>query len=345
MVNTNANDQEKEIVVLSIGHAHSLAQMCTAKDDFFELQRVAEAVINSANMYGKAAEYHNLAAEYARHDDYYNAFRIVEKGLKQYVNDIDLLANAIRYGSYCQKLDKCEEYRKTLNSRPRGAWNWRAFTFLIDYLKEQAEMAPVKKIMDLLDTALKTAIEYQRVLPLEEKGYMAESEVRILRQRYIRESIDPQAKEKADLEYAAAKDALNRALNNDKMVAVQCALSYADILFEEREYEETVKVCAKALEYSETQPSARIAYFKYLSALSNDALLRKEKAFADKQRVERVLNEFQVVYRIIKEPTYEHNIRTRASLLAAEANIPLPSGFNEASASDLRSLLARLGSN
>ena len=336
-------DQEQKLVVLSIGHAHTLAEECTRQDNYIELYEIAELVLNSANMFGRAAEYHNLSAEYARHDDYFNAFRIVEKGLNQYPNNIDLLADAIHYGSYCGKITECEKYKVEMKARPRGAWNWRAFTFLIDYLQEQAEMAPIEKVMPLLDEALEIAAEYQRMLPLEEKGYIAEYEVRILRQRYIRESTDPNAVKDADAEYCAAKSALKKALNNDDVVAVQCALSYADLVFEERQYEETINVCSRALEYSETQPSARISYFKYLSALSKDALIRKEKAFADLKRVDEVLSEFLVVYKIIQEPTYEKNIKIRASLLAAEANIPLPEGFDGGTGSELRSLLARLG--
>lgn len=338
-------DQEQKIVVLSIGHAHTLAEECTRQDNYSELHEIAELVLNNANMFGRAAEYHNLSAEYARHDDYYNAFRIVEKGLKQYPTSIDLLADAIHYGSYCGKNAECEKYKCEMKARPRGAWNWRAFTFLVNYLQEQAEMAPIDRVMPLLDEALEIATEYQRMLPLEEKGYIAEHEVRILRQRYIRESTDPDAIKDAEEEYSAAKSVLKKALNNDAVVAVQCALSYADLVFEERQYEETIEVCSRALEYSETQPSARIPYFKYLSALSKDALIRKENAFADAKRVDEVLNEFLVVYKIIQEPTYEKNIKTRASLLAAEAQMPLPEGFGGGSGSDLRSLFARLGAN
>lgn len=341
MTMNSSQNPEQRMVVLSVGHAHTLAVKYALTEDYENLQSVAEVVLNNANMFGRAAEYHNLGAEYARQDDYYNAFRVVEKGLQQYPNDIDLLANAIHYGSFCGKIAECEKYKTQLKTRPRGAWNWRAFTFLIDYLKEQAEMAPIEDIMELLDEALAIAEEYQRVLPLEEKGYIAEFEVRKIRQRYIRESQNPDAVRDADEEYQAAKNALKKALDNDAIVAVQCALSYADLVFEERKYEETVDVCAKALGYIETQPSARITYFKYLSALSKDALIRKDRAFADLKRVDEVLSEFLVVYQIIGEPTYESNVKNRASLLAAEANIPLPSGFAEGSDS-VRSILARM---
>lgn len=305
--------KEKTMVVLSIGHAHTLAQVASATQNYIDLQAIAEAVLTSANIFGSAAEYHNLAAEYARTDDYYSAYRIVEKGItQQYRYDIDLLADAIHYGSYCNKYSDCEKYKKELKARPRGAWNWRAFTFLVDYLNEKVGTAEVQDIMPMLDEALEISQEYQRVLRTEEKAYIAECEVRLLRERYIRESQNPDSANLADNEYRLAKEALKKAIfglddgEADKsIVAVQCALKYADMLFEERKYQEVINVCAQALEYVETQPSARVAYFKYISALSKDALVRQDNAFADHKRIEDVLNEFSVAYQVINEPTYE----------------------------------------
>lgn len=339
----------KAIVVLSVGHAHTLAQIATATKNYMDLQAIVDAVLTSANIFGSAAEYHNLAAEYARTDDYYSAYRIVEKGIaQQYKYDIDLLADAIHYGSYCNKYSDCEKYKKILKTRPRGAWNWRAFTFLVDYLNEKVGTAEVEDIMPTLDEALEIAQEYQRVLGTEEKAYIAECEVRLLRERYIRESQNPDSSNLANNEYKLAKEALRKAIfalndgGSDKsFVAVQCALKYADMLFEERKYQEVVNVCAQALEYVETQPSARVAYFKYISALSKDALVRQDNAFADRKRIEAVLNEFSVAYQVIGEPTYEKNIKTRATFLAAEAGIPLPKVFEESSPS-LNGILSKL---
>lgn len=350
-----SGQEEQSVVVLSIGHAHTLAEGASFERDYKKLQQIANAVLNGVNMYGKAAEYHNLGAEFARQDDYFTAYSmIVNKGLVQYPNDIDLLADAIHYGSCCGKNDECERLKDRLMARPRGAWNWRAFTFLIDYLKEQAEQAPTGKNMEILDEALKLCKEYQQVLPLEEKGYIAEAEVRKLRQQYMRASDDHAVAKKAKDEDIAAKEVLKTALgrskeNPAKIVAVQCALCYADMLFEEQEYEETISVCQQALAYVETQPSARIAYFKYLSALCKEALLRgearkpgNENALRNQKAVAEVLNEFRVVNKIIGEPTYQKNIRNRAELLSAESGVPLPKDFDNGSP-NLASLLAQMG--
>lgn len=337
MSKQNFDAKEKNMIVLSVGHAHRLAEIASATQNYVDLQAIADAVITGANIFGSAAEYHNLAAEYARTDDYYTAFRIVEKGItQQYKYDIDLLADAIHYGSYCNKYPDCEKYKKDLKARPRGAWNWRAFTFLVDYLNEKVGTAEVKDIMPILDEALEISQEYQRVLETEEKAYIAECEVRLLRERYIRESQNSDSSDLADKEHSLAKEALRKAIfglddgGMDKcIVAVQCALKYADMLFEERKYPEVINVCARALGYAETQPSARVAYFKYISALSKDALVRHDNAFSDRKRIEDVLSEFAVAYQVINEPTYERNIKTRATFLAAEAGIPLPKVFEE----------------
>lgn len=342
------DNNTQTIIVLSIGHAHTLAQYATATQNYIDLQAIVEAVLTNANIFGSAAEYHNLAAEYARIDDYYSAYRIVEKGIiQQYKYDIDLLADAIRYGSYCNKYSDCEQYKDALKARPRGAWNWRAFTFLVDYLNEKVGTAEVENIMPILDEALEITHEYQRVLKAEEKAYIAECEVRLLRERYIRESENPGSSNLADDEYKAAKDALRKAIfgldnsSNGSIVAIQCALKYADMLFEVRKYQEVIDVCVRALGYVETQPTARVAYFKYISALSKDALVRQDNAFADRKRVEDVLNDFLVAYQVINEPTYEKNIKTRATFLSVESGIPLPKVFEEAPSS-LNGLLSKL---
>ena len=75
--------KEKTMIGLSVGHAHKLAQIASATQNYVDLQAIADAVLTSANIFGSAAEYHNLAAEYARTDDYYSAYRIVEKGITQ----------------------------------------------------------------------------------------------------------------------------------------------------------------------------------------------------------------------------------------------------------------------
>ena len=342
----------KTMVVLSVGHAHTLAQIASATQNYVDLQTIAEAVLTNANIFGSAAEYHNLAAEYARIDDYYNAYRIVEKGItQQYKYNIDLLADAIHYGSYCNKYSDCEKYKKELKARPRGAWNWRAFTFLIDYLNEKVGTSEVQDIMPMLDEALEISQEYQRVLGAEEKAYIAECEVRLLRERYIRESQNPDSSNLADNERKLAKEILRKAIfgldaagSNESIVAVQCALKYADMLFEERKYQEVINVCVQALGYVETQPSARVAYFKYISALSKDALVRQDNAFTDYKRIEDVINEFAIAYQVINEPTYEKNIKIRATFLAAEAGIPLPKVFEESSPS-LNGFLSNLIEN
>lgn len=97
MAKNISENQEEHTVVLSIGHAHMLAQAATIMRDYSELQSIAESVLTNANIFGNAAEYHNLSSEYARADDYYNAFMVVQKGLRQYPYDVDLLADAIRF--------------------------------------------------------------------------------------------------------------------------------------------------------------------------------------------------------------------------------------------------------
>ena len=345
------NENTQNVVVLSVGDAHEL----TGKTkDRSELIKIANEVIKREEITGSADEYHNLAVTYTRDwDDYSTGYAIVKKGLSQYPANIDLLADAIYYGSYAGKYEECEQHVEALSRTPLAMWNWRAFTFLIDYFVDKLDWIPwqttedseVEKILqELLDKALRFAKLEQRILfgsGEAERGYLAENKVRLLREKALRarsnllelqEDPDQELIQKllreAEEEHRKAEDILQVAIDNGQFAACTCCIRLADILFERQEYERTIEVCEKALTYAESQPSANTAYFIYLIALSRDALIHRDKCYSNPERIEEAYHDYGCAYRLNsvgnRRPVYLDNIRNRLAILEVKSGIEAP---------------------
>lgn len=314
--------------VLSIGAAHSMFSQI--RDNNKLKRALAETVLSAQNLVGGADDYHNLAVEYSRDDDYITAFNILEKGMEQYKYNIDLLADAVYYGSNAGQYDKCEQYAEILKNRPRALWNWRAFTFLIDYYLQKSDWTEsIPEMLENTNEALALAQDYQAYLPEEEKGYNAEYKVRVVRECFYRQyKLDSEKKNDQDKyeqqekqEHELAEAALRRAIDAQNIPAVQCCLKYADSLFESCRYEEVVRICEQVFTYAEVQPSANLGYLLYLRALAMDAAVHRGKKY-DYDHVNEVYQAYDVAERANSDRiTYIRTIRVRINLLAALSGI------------------------
>lgn len=315
------------LIVLSIGHAHDLVQSAKAQSDFGLVKQIGQTILDQDEIIGDANDYHNLSVEFSRSDDYATAFQIVEKGLKQFPYNIDLLADAIYYGSNAKQYEKCESYVEKLKSTPFARWNWRAFTFLVDYYLNKADWTEdTTQLFGFTDKALDVAYAHQEILPNEEKGYLSEFKIRVLRERYYRAE---KKLEEAETESKLSEDVLKRAIESNEILAVQCCLRYADFLFEKQRYSEVISVCDQALQYGESQSSARLSYLLYLSGQSKDVLIHREKAFGDIARVQDAFSDYMAAYQDIDGITFRNNIKTRSIILSAKSGVPLPEFLND----------------
>lgn len=309
--------------VLSIGAAHTLFSQIRNNNKLKKL--LAETVLNAESMVGGSDDYHNLAVEYSREDDYLTAFSILEKGMAQYKFNIDLLADAVYYGSNAGQYQKCEEYAKILQDRPRALWNWRAFTFLIDYYLEKADWTEdISEMLKNTNIALALAQDYQAYLPEEEKGYNAEYKVRMVRKCFFREyKLEAENEETRNKyeqqekdEQKFAEEALLRAINAKSFPAVQCCVKYADSLFESCRYEEVIPICKQALAYAEVQPSVNLGYLLYLRALAMDAVVH-QRGLYDESHVNEVYQAYEVAKRANSgRSAYTRTISSRMDILA-----------------------------
>lgn len=324
--NTLATAEQQCPIILSIGHAHELIQSARVENNFGLIKQIGQSILNQDEIIGDANDYHNLSVEFSRLDDYATSFQIVEKGLQQFPFNIDLLADAIFYGSNSKQYEKCECYIKKLRSAPFARWNWRAFTFLVDYYLDKADWTEdTTQLFGFSDSALEVAKAHQLILPTEEKGYLSEFKIRTLRERYFRAE---KKAEKAEEESKLAENALKQAIESEDILAVQCCSKYADFLFEKQRYSEVISVCDQALQYGESQSSAKLSYFLYLSGQSKDVLIHREKAFGDTARVQDAFSDYMAAYQDINSMTFRNNIKTRSIILAAKSGVPLPEFLN-----------------
>jgi tetratricopeptide (TPR) repeat protein len=223
----------------------------------------------SSTMTMSPDECHNKAVRLSRLGDKKEAIKTSLAGLKVYPQNIDLMADTIKYASEQGDFETAGHWFEQLSTNvSRRFWNWRAFTFSTDYL--------------LMDAVNNEAIcrelvqDYVKYLPFEEKAYMAQSE--------FEEAI---GNHEASLK--VLKDAISILPN-----AAQCALRLADKQLECGMYSDVVETARYGLAASaETQPSINAPYLHYVMNLAEDALLHRrfvanhEVPSEDVQRIRR----------------------------------------------------------
>ncbi|MBQ7681255.1 MAG: hypothetical protein IJT31_03460 [Oscillibacter sp.] len=96
-------ENEDNLIILSIGNAHQMAQEASDNGDYARIRAIWQKVQEAPEMVGDENDYHNYAVVMSRLDDYLAAYEIVKRGLQQFPYNTDLLADAINYGSKCNK--------------------------------------------------------------------------------------------------------------------------------------------------------------------------------------------------------------------------------------------------
>jgi len=116
-----------------------------------------------------ASDFHNLSCRYAPHNKT-KAISVCRAGLERYPNDMDLLADIVKYATENGDLATAEiYYGKLMTEVPMKRFNWRAFTFAFDYL--------IHHVNQREDECRALVEAYKSHLPHEEKAAMSESEL------------------------------------------------------------------------------------------------------------------------------------------------------------------------
>ncbi|MCR5479337.1 MAG: hypothetical protein K6F27_05670 [Ruminococcus sp.] len=194
-----------------------------------------------------ADEYHNEGVEAARARDYQKACDIVVKGNKEFPGCVDLIADCIHYSSLCFRDDIAVEYYKRLRQLPLKCYNWRAFSFAIDFLMKDYNKNEneIRKVIE----------EYKCNIPYEERALESEAE--------LEEKLG-----NVDKAIDILTEAINRFPN-----ASQCAIKLLEYQLDKGLYADAIKTARYGMSCIETQPSVNLPYFALCECLILDHFL------------------------------------------------------------------------
>lgn len=259
---------------------------------YYKLGQIAK-LISDKNIFiesGKADNYHNVAVAYARNYYFDWACIILRRGLeeKATAGSVDLLADYLAYGILCGQQDCCSEYYQRLCKNPREKWNWRAYSFSIDYLLAQRdgdmEEIQYKKIREEALGIANEAIERRG----DDQAYMDKASI------YRDDWPDKE------------REILEEAVQKLEYAAPKCALRLADIMFEAAEYEaasEKLLICCNAYH---VQKTINKEYVRLLLALCKTSILFKKHPDGDYTPY---IDDVRSIYRDINTALKEDNHR------------------------------------
>lgn len=201
---------------------------------------------------GDSSDYHNFSSELARNSYYEYAAEIIKKGLEIFKDNIDLLSDFIYYSHKSGRNSDVKDGIIRLEKIEKEIWTWRSFTYFIDVINDSEATIENK------EKALFCVSEYKRVLPNDERAYMAEYET---------------YKKYGELQ--KAESALVEAENKLAMTA-QCSLALSEIYHMRGDYDNAIKSSTRAiLGQAETQPSSNTGAAFAHRGLSKDAKIHK----------------------------------------------------------------------
>ncbi len=208
--------------------------------------------VKRGDIKGDSDDYHNLSSELARQNYFEFAADVTKKGLAIFSDNIDLLSDYTYYSHKAGRKEDVADGLSRLEIIERDIWNWRAFTFYIDVLNDgEASEENKGKVLNCVKA-------YKRVLPDEERAYMAEYET---------------LKKYGELE--AAEDALVVAETYLTMTA-QCSLALSQIYHMRGDYDKAINSATRAiLGQAETQPTSNTGAAFAQRGFSKDARIHK----------------------------------------------------------------------
>ncbi len=282
---------------------------------------VARAVLDPANeIYGTPDEFFNLINLYLTAGDFHSGCDLAGRALGLYPHDVDLLSSALRAAVGCARFDVCGQVIAQMRAVPKKCWNWRAFLFLIDYYKTYLCACDVEAIDAVLEEALEVARDYQRMLPLDERGYDSEAELLLYANR-VEEA-------QAVLERAIFGTVSMPDGSAVSLVAPACCVTMLDrVLGQSTDYRLAVRVAQRGVRNTaQEQPSANIGYFMYREALALDAQVcdahDDRDGFRNLERVRAALVAYRCAWGMLEDrPAYRSTIERRYSILCHKSGI------------------------
>ena len=229
---------------------------------------VAEYVTDRANeVYGTPEEFHNLLNSYLGAGDYKHALAIGEYALTFYAYDIDILADTIQAAGGSSSFAKGYQLIETAEKIDKKYWGWRPFLMIGQFYITALSNCHPDEYDAIYTKGFAITREYIKHLPLDERGYNLQAKYYLLKSN--------RAKARAVLETAIYEKIRDADGQGHYIAAPQCCITMIDeILKDTTEYEKIILIAKKGVQFTaQEQPSARLGYFVYRSALARDALI------------------------------------------------------------------------
>lgn len=252
----NNKEELDKIRASSIQELFEMVNKAVADEDKNAIAQVIAVVrrtIDNKELLGDADHFHNLGTALASHHYTKDAVGICKLGLSHFPNNIDLISCLTLYNAEIGDFKSAAEYAQML-PKNKSEWNWRAFTFYINYCNYLPNTDDLKKL------TLECVENYQKYLPTEEKAYMAAYETY----------------EKYGM-HSKAIDALKTAHDTLK-VTPQCSTKLAEYYLETGEYRLCIEASSKALVgNASVQESVATGAIFGTRGLAKDALILQKE--------------------------------------------------------------------
>lgn len=266
-------------------YTESLINESDAEDVPLKLEELMEVALANEKWIGNFDGFHNYAVTYAKLGQEDLACQVLEKGLQLYPYNVDLLSDYIKYSVDCGEIDKSINYYQRLKTIPKERWNWRAFTFSIDYLLAITGIKAVTDLENLKEELFSLAEQFKKALPYEEQSYISLFDI----YDHFNE------KEEGERVLLEALEQLQ--------IAPKSALRIADIYFSRGDYESALRYLIRCERDSiEPQLSIDRGYLYLLITLCKVAILcKKDQIDISIQETEDEVKQIYRYARIAKE--------------------------------------------
>lgn len=245
---------------LDVQLAHTVfSESMSSKDGYYEqedhIAELEELFMESDILWlGSSSSFHNFAVELTKAGRNHSACVVLEKGLSIYPCCVDLLGDYLKYGVDDMNWEKCDKCYYTLKALDRSDWNWRAYSFSIDFLLEKR-----KRVTSVLDRrTLRTEVLRLAKDFVEKEG----SDLAYFDLSNVYCELNRRFEEKATLELAITK----------KCFSPRCSLRLADIEISAGNYNQALdrlKICQTALK---PQADINLAYVFLLKMLCKSSI-------------------------------------------------------------------------
>lgn len=256
---------------------------------------------------GTADDWHNFAVDIAKNDLYDLCCDILEKGLEFFPKDTDLLADYLRYGISCGRIEQCKKYYKMLAKIPKIRYTWRAYSFSVDWLRYLWERSDSEKELEkLLKEMQDLVVTFRTNIPDDEESYRCEADVCRL--------LNNQKEEERVLRLALA----------ELKIAPKCALRLADMLFERGDYEDALVQIQRGInDANQTQAAVNEGYLYYLFGLAEMAVVMRNGGTFDEETTHVIYANFNMALKIDNRAVYRKNMENKTKVIVSKSNIPV----------------------